>query len=282
MSLKKPLLLLTNDDGIFAEGIRALEEVLPLVGEVYVVAPDRERNATSHSLTLNSPIYVESRGERRFAVSGTPTDCVNIGVHRLLPGRPDLVVSGINHGANLCEDVTYSGTVAAALEARLLGIPSLALSLAWRGAASFTAAARAGVELARLVLARGLPPGVFLNANIPRLGDGSPGRFRWTRLGHKVYGDFLRIERDAEGRECFRFGADPMEYLDGYDARDADWKAVEQGFISVTPLRLNTTDDGFLHALQAGEYGEMDVGQPGVCSFANEHGSGFRPGPGDS
>ena len=282
MSSRKPLILLTNDDGIFSEGIRSLEEVLPEIGEVYVVAPDRERNAASHCITLSGPIYVEPRGERRFAVSGTPTDCVNIGFHRLLPGRPDLVVSGINHGGNLSEDVTYSGTVAAALEARLLGVPSLALSLASRGNLCFGPAARVGLDLVRLILGRGLPPGVFLNVNVPGAMNGVPARIRWTRLGHKVYGDALRLERDQEGRECFRYGADPMDFRDGPDAHDTDWKAVEQGVVSVTPLRLNMTDEGFLHSLHAGVYGEADLGQPGVCSSAKEDGAGMRPGPGDS
>jgi 5'-nucleotidase len=250
------VVLLTNDDGIFSEGLLALEDALPASWDVYVVAPDRPRNATSHSLTLDGLIRVQEHGKKRFSTSGTPTDCVNIGVHRLMPRKPDLVLSGINIGANLCEDVTYSGTVAAALEARLLDIPSLALSLAARGEMFFGPAARIACELAGSILERGLPPGVLLNVNIPNLLDGSSERIRWTRLGHKHYGDCLLEERDEEGGTRFRFGADPMTYIDEEDDPNVDWKAVQAGEVSVTPLRLNMTDDTFLLALKQGYYGE--------------------------
>jgi 5'-nucleotidase len=272
MTSDKPLILLTNDDGVAAAGLQALAEVLPAIGTVYVVAPDGERNATSHSLTLRGPIYVEPRGERRFAVQGTPTDCVNLALHRLLPRRPDLVVSGINHGGNLCEDVTYSGTVAAALEARLLGVPSLAVSLVSRDEFFFPPAARVACRLARWVLAKGLPPGVFLNVNVPGLVDGTEGRIRWTRLGRKRYGDFLQVDRDGQGREFYRYGADALRFIDGPGSADADWKSVEQGWVSVTPLRLDMTDEAFLAFLHAGKYGENEFGQPGVCSPPEEHG----------
>ena len=268
----KPLILLTNDDGIFSKGLEALEKVLPELGELYVVAPDRERNATSHSLTLGGPVYVSPEGKNRFATSGTPTDCVNIGIHRLLPRKPDLVVSGINIGGNLSEDVTYSGTVAAALEARLLGIPSLALSLAARGEFFFDPAARVGCDLARWVLSLDLPPGVFLNVNVPNLVDGTPARIRWTRLGRKFYGDFLQEVVDEEGRPYFRYGIDALEFLDREEAHEADWKAVEQGYVSVTPLQLNMTDEKFLDFLKAGNYGEAYLGQPGAGSTPEKHG----------
>ena len=268
----KPLILLTNDDGIFSEGLEALERVLPEIGDLYVVAPDKERNATSHSLTLKGPVYVNPLGKNRFSTTGTPTDCVNIGIHRLVPRKPDLVVSGINIGGNLSEDVTYSGTVAAALEARLLGIPSLALSLASRSDFFFVPAARVGCDLARWVLTLDLPPGVFLNVNVPNLVDGSGGRIRWTRLGRKFYGDFLKEGVDEDGRPDYRYGSDALKYLDREDANDADWKAVEQGYVSVTPLHLDTTDENYLEFLKAGNYGETHLGQPGACSTPEKHG----------
>lgn len=267
----KPLILLTNDDGIFSEGLKALEQTLPEIGELYIVAPDRERNAASHALTLDGPIYVHPRGENRFATTGTPTDCVNLGVHRLLPRKPDLVVSGINIGGNLSEDVTYSGTVAAALEARLLGIPSLALSLASRDEFLFDPAARVGRDLARWALSLTLPPGVFLNVNIPNLVDGSKGEIRWTRLGRKHYGDFLEDGVDEGGKVFFRYGRDALKFIDE-EENEADWKAVEQGFVSVTPLRLNMTDESVLELLKAGDYGEGRIGYAGVCASPEEHG----------
>lgn len=256
MKHREVLVLLTNDDGISSDGLAALEEALPGEWACFVVAPDRPRNATSHSLSLETFIRVEKHGPGRFSTSGTPTDCVNIAVHRLLPRKPDLVLSGINHGGNLCEDVTYSGTVAAALEARLLGIPSLALSLAARDEYFFAPAARVGSRLARAVLERGLPPGVLLNVNVPNLVDGSLGRIVWTRLGSKHYGDCLIEERDDQGRLGYRFGRDPMTFLDDCEGYPADWRIVEQGDVSVTPLRLNMTDESFLAALDQEAFAE--------------------------
>jgi 5'-nucleotidase len=253
-----PLVLLANDDGISSEGLSALEEAMPESWDVYVVAPDRPRNAASHALTLGTPIRLETLGAKRFSTSGTPTDCVNIGIHRLLPRKPDLVLSGINIGGNLCEDVTYSGTVAAALEARLLNIPSVAYSLAARDEFFFAPAAKIACRIARTVLEKGLPPGVLLNVNFPNLVDGSPGRIRWTRLGRKVYGDCLEEERDAEGTTWFRFGQDPLEFIDGENEHELDWKAVEEGDVSITPLCLNMTDETFLRALKTGYYGGGD------------------------
>ncbi len=262
---ERPLILLTNDDGISAEGLAAVEACLVEIGDLFVVAPDRERNAAGHAISLNAPIYVTRLGERRFSTSGTPTDCVNIGVHRLLPAKPDLVVSGINHGGNLAGDVTYSGTVSAALEGRLLGIPSLALSLVSRNPAFFEAAARVAQDLVRWVLAEGLPPEVFLNVNFPDLTDGGVGRIRWTRMGRKFYGDFLEEGEDGEGRPCFRFGRDALVY-DPEDPEDADWRAVEQGWVSVTPLRLNMTDERYLDSLKARYDGVVSAGYAGVLT----------------
>ncbi len=263
MTKKRPLILLSNDDGITAEGLAALEKHVQALGDLYVVAPDGERNASSHKISLKQPIYVHQESEKRFSVSGTPADCVNIGVHRLLPARPDLVVSGINHGANLAGDISYSGTVGAAREARLLGIPSIAFSLMSRDPLFYDAAARVGCDLARWVLANGLPPEIFLNVNFPDLVDGYPPRIRWTRMGHKFYGDFLEEGTDDEGRPCFRFGRDALQY-DENDHEDADWRAVEAGCVSVTPLRLNFTDEGSLHSLKAIYDGDAHARQSGA------------------
>jgi 5'-nucleotidase len=271
MGQGRPRILLTNDDGIFSEGIAALEASLQPIRELYVVAPDRKRNATSHSISLSANIYVKPEGTNRFSTTGTPTDCVNIGIHRLLPGKPDLVVSGINDGANLAGDITYSGTVAAALEARLLGIPSLALSLVSRDPAYYGTAARIGRDLAHWILLHGLPPEVYWNVNLPDLVDGYPQRIRWTRMGRKFYGDFLEEGSDEEGRPCLRFGRDAMLY-DPSDPDDADWRAVEQGYVSVTPLRLNMTDEDNLHSLKGSYDGEVHLGQSGVYATPEKDG----------
>ncbi|MEW6443319.1 MAG: 5'/3'-nucleotidase SurE [bacterium] len=248
MTLPKRLILLTNDDGICSEGLRANEEALADLGEIWVVAPDRERNANSHTITLNAPVTVLPEGERRFSTSGSPSDCVNIAIHRLLPRKPDLVVSGINKGANLAEDVTYSGTVGAATEATLLRIPSMAVSVAASGGFLFLPAAQAAREIAGWILQHGLPPGTLLNVNVPNVLDGSPLQVRWTRLGRKLYADFLEERSDAQGNRCFTYGRDTLQYLDAGDASETDWKAVKDGHVSVTPLRIDLTDHDFLES----------------------------------
>jgi len=264
MGSGKPLILLTNDDGIFSEGLKANEEVLADLGEIYVVAPDRERNANSHTITLRSPIHVRAEGERRFSTTGTPSDCVNIAVHRLLPRRPDLVVSGINKGGNLAEDVTYSGTVGAAMEATLLGIASMAVSLAGSKDFVFLPAAMAARELAKWILDHGLPAGTLLNANIPNILDGSPLKMRWTRLGQKFYGDFLEEGLDERGLRYFSYGRDTLRYIQEEDTSNVDWMAVQEGFISVTPLRLDLTDTEFLQSRKRVGPKSVPVGQAGA------------------
>jgi len=161
-------IMVTNDDGIHASGIRALAEAMAELGTVTVVAPDRERSAAGHSLTLHSPLRIFELHKGWYAVDGTPTDCVNMGIHNMLPLIPDLVVSGINHGANLGDDVTYSGTVAAAMEANLMGIPAIAFSLATHDPSDhFVDAAQIAVQVARRVIANGLPPDTFLKRQHP-------------------------------------------------------------------------------------------------------------------
>src|SRR3989475_2823768 len=177
-----PSLLVTKDDAVPGPGPAALEAALAELGDVYVLAPEREQSACGHALTLHRPLRVDRLGERRFAVNGTPSDCVNLGVLGFLSERPVLVVAGVNHGTNLGDDVTYSGTVSAAMEGTLLGVPSIAVSLAPNGDLALAA------EVARLialrVLVAGLPPKTLLNVNVP----GEPPRgIRLTRLGHRVY-----------------------------------------------------------------------------------------------
>ena len=241
------VVLLTNDDGIFARGLAALAEALADLGEVYVVAPDREQNAVGHALTLHRPLRVDRVGDRRFAVNGTPSDCVNLGVLGLLPCVPSLVVSGINHGSNLGDDVTYSGTVSAAMEGTLLGVPSLAVSLVDPENGSFDEAARVARLTAARVLVEGLPPKTLLNVNIP---SGAVNGIRLTRLGQRVYKEKVVEEVDPRGRTYYWIGAGPPIWED----REAtDIAAVRDGYASVTPLHLDLTHYEALRRMGAWE-----------------------------
>ncbi|MDX1778848.1 MAG: 5'/3'-nucleotidase SurE, partial [Thermodesulfobacteriota bacterium] len=160
-------ILITNDDGVLSEGITALANSLKKLGEVWLVAPDRERNAISHALTLHRPLRINNLSSRHYAINGTPADCVNIGIHYLLQEKPALIVSGINKGANLGNDINYSGTVAAGVEGALMGIPSFAISLEGKQNFRFEPAANFALRLARFVLNKGLPPQTLLNVNVP-------------------------------------------------------------------------------------------------------------------
>ncbi len=239
--------LLTNDDGVFARGLAALEEAFADFGEVFVVAPDREQTAVGHALTLHRPLRVEQAGERRFAVNGTPSDCVNLALLGLLPRVPHLVVSGVNHGANLGDDVTYSGTVSAAMEGTLLGVPSLAVSLANPEGGDFGQAARIARVLAARALREGLPPKTLLNVNVP---NGAIKGIRFTRLGHRVYKEKVAEEVDPRGRTYYWIGAGPPVWED----RDAtDIAAIRNGYASVTPLHLDLTHYEALQRMAAWE-----------------------------
>src|SRR6187401_515783 len=182
--MSTPLILVTNDDGVHAPGIKALSSALAALGTVYVVAPDREVSACSQSLTLKHPLRAERVAENVFCVDGTPADCVNLALVKLLPRRPDLVVSGINRGANLGDDVFYSGTVGGAREGTFFGVPSLAISLAVRAEADFTEAAAFATRLARMVLEKGLPEQTLLNVNVP---SGRPAGVAVTVQGRREH-----------------------------------------------------------------------------------------------
>jgi 5'-nucleotidase len=236
----RPLLLVSNDDGIHSLGLAALEAAMQEVGEVVVVAPDREQSACSHSLTLHRPLRIDQIGETRYVVDGTPTDCVNLAINGLLPRRPALVVSGINKGANLGDDVTYSGTVSAAMEGTLLGVPSIALSLIGRHDFAFEAAATFARRVAGWVLERGLPPDTLLNVNVPQLADGAaPRGVALTRMGRRRYGDAIVEKVDPRGRKYYWIGGEELDFL---EEEGTDFFAVRQGLISVTPIHLDLTN----------------------------------------
>ena len=228
------VILVTNDDGVHAPGLAALAEALDELGEVWVVAPEREQSACGHALTLHRPLRSHQWGKQRFAVNGTPSDCVNLAVLGFLPERPALVASGVNHGSNLGDDVTYSGTVSAAMEGTLLGVPSMAVSLVDDG--DFTVAARVARLVAMRVLVEGLPPKTLLNVNVPR---DAPRGIRFTRLGHRVYTGKVVEQADPRGRAHYWLGGGPPEWeaLEG-----TDMGAVHEGFVAITPLHLDLTN----------------------------------------
>ncbi|RMG93504.1 MAG: 5'/3'-nucleotidase SurE [Candidatus Dadabacteria bacterium] len=242
------LILLSNDDGIHAPGLATLARALSALGRVVVVAPDRERSAVGHALTLHRPLRLTRIRDGWFAVDGTPTDCVHLGLHGLLETAPDLVVAGINHGPNLADDITYSGTVAVALEGALMGVPSFAVSVAADSGARFGAAAEVAVRVARAVAARGLPAGTFLNVNVPSADryDEIEG-IRVTRQGKRVYGSGVVRKHDPRGREYFWIGVRELGRV--VRTGDTDVEAVEEGYASITPIRTDLTDRTFLGEL---------------------------------
>lgn len=240
-----PRILVTNDDGYTAEGIRVLVTALEPLGEVWLVAPDREQSAVSHALTLDRPLRMERVGERAFAVDGTPTDCVTLAIERLLADRPPaLVVSGINRGGNMGADVHYSGTVSAAVEGVILGLPALAVSQESWTAFTYQPAAALAHDLAVWILRHGLPKNTLLNVNLPAR---EPLGVRLTRLGTRRYTEGVIEQVDPRGRQIFWIGGgQPMWEAEA----GTDFHEVGSGFASVTPLSLDMTDFGFLEELE--------------------------------
>ena len=231
-------ILVSNDDGYLATGIIALTEALSGVADVVVVAPDRNRSAASNSLTLESPLRVKEVGENRYAVNGTPSDCVHLALTGLLDEEPDLVVSGINHGANLGDDVIYSGTVAAAMEGRFLGLPTIAISLVGSRLEHFGTAARVAAEMVRKLDRSMLASDVILNVNVPNRPYDSLAGIRSTRLGFRHKSEPVVRTKDPHGREIWWVGPAGR----GQDAGEGtDFHAIEQGAVAVTPLKTDLT-----------------------------------------
>ncbi|KAF0221818.1 MAG: hypothetical protein FD174_149 [Geobacteraceae bacterium] len=233
-------ILVTNDDGIHAPGIKILAEVFRQHGEVAVVAPDRERSAVGHALTLHHPLRAAQLRPNVFAVDGTPTDCVNLGIHSLLSFKPDMVISGINRGSNLGDDVTYSGTVSAAMEATLMGIPAFAVSLVTTDEGkNYAAAAAFAAKLAGIILREGLPVDTFLNVNVPDLPTASLLSPLITSQGKRRYDGVIIDKVDPRGRNYYWIGSADMNFL---DTEGSDYAAVSRGHISITPLHLDLTN----------------------------------------
>ncbi len=245
----KPLILVTNDDGVQAPGIAALFAAMQAIGQAVMIAPEQDASAASHSLTMKRPLRVRQLAPEVHAIDGTPTDCVTIGIKKVLPRKPDLVVSGINPGPNLGDDINYSGTVAAAKEGTLLGVPSFAVSLVARnGGNDFAAAARFAGQLAATILANGLPKDTLFNVNVPELPEERINGARFTRQGRRLYDDAIKETFDPWGRQHYWIGGG-TPYLD--EGPDTDAQAVLAGAISVTPLHIDLTNHEALARLRS-------------------------------
>ncbi len=245
MDVERPRILITNDDGIHAEGIIALEEAVRELGEVYVVAPVSEQSGAAHSLTLGRPLRIRQVDERHWTVDGTPTDCVTLALNRILPPeeRPHICVSGINHGANLGDDATYSGTVAGALEATILGVPGLAFSLVANRDQNFTESIKVARSVTQKALAEGIPEGTLLNVNIPK---GLPKGIRITKQGFKTARPVISEHIDPRGKLYYWIGEERV----GFRAEGGtDFEAIDEGYVSVTPMRSDLTDHGAIEEL---------------------------------
>jgi 5'-nucleotidase len=243
-----PRILISNDDGYMSEGLRALVDAIAPLGEVWVVAPEAEQSASSHAISIHRPLRIREvrpggmrpgGSERWYAIDGTPTDCSYIAINHLMKDeRPQLMLSGINHGPNLADDVTYSGTVAAAMEASILGVPSIAFSLVSRGGGmNFAPAARFAHRLAEAALAQQLPPSLLLNVNVP--GGIEPTSYAVTRLGKHSYGFEVVEKVDPRGRKYYWIGGNEYQHE---DIPGSDCNAVlREGVVSVTPLHAALT-----------------------------------------
>jgi len=242
------LILVSNDDGVLSPGLTALVDLLETMGRVVVVAPDRERSAAAHALTLHRPLRYQKIREGWYAVDGTPTDCVHLAVHGILDQTPDLLVSGINPGPNLGDDVSYSGTVGVAFEGALFGIPGCAVSLDAREDFHFDTAARAILPIVRLMIENGLPPGTFLNVNVPNVPSVNDLKgMRATKQARRIFGSGVLEKHDPRGRPYYWIGARELGKVKCEE--DTDVEAVEQGFVSVTPVRTDMTDHMFIKTL---------------------------------
>jgi 5'-nucleotidase len=252
-SSDKPLILISNDDGVLAPGILALADALADVGDVLIAAPDRERSAAAHSISLDRPLRVERVAPNAWAIDGTPVDCVYLALHHLVPRKPDLCLSGINNGFNLGSDVFYSGTVGAAIEGALRGVPAIAISLERQSPQDFSHAAAFAAALVGDILGRGpdaIEPETLLNVNLP---SGPVRGLRPTSLGRRIYRDQVAVRKDLRGKDYYWIGG-PEEK--GPDIPGSDCTAIAEGLVSVTALGLDLTHQPTLDRLAAWWPGE--------------------------
>ena len=240
-------ILISNDDGYQAPGLRCLAEALSELADIVVVAPDRDRSGASNSLSLKNPLYVTRHDNGFHSVEGTPTDCVHLAITGLLEREPDMVVSGINSGPNMGDDVIYSGTVAAAMEGRFLGLPAIAISQAAPCPQHFDTADRVAVWLVRRLRERPLPPDSILNVNVPDVPWEQLAGFRVVRLGHRHKSEPVVKSIDPRGRPIYWVGPAGPEQDAG---PDTDFHAVRAGYVAITPLQVDLTRHGALTTLK--------------------------------
>jgi 5'-nucleotidase len=242
-------ILVTNDDGYLANGIQVLADAARQLGDVTVVAPDREQSATSHSLTLRYPLRARLVSEKVHVIDGTPTDCVVLALGELLGEKPDFVLSGVNHGPNLGDDVLYSGTVAAAMESCILGIPSIAISYIGNEPTAISAWTPLLVQLlGQLMKREDFPAETLLNINLPAIPPDKIAGVRVTTLGRRAYVGSLTRAKDPNGKEYFWIGGGESKWWGG---PDVDFRAVHSGYVSVTPLHLDLTNYKLLERIES-------------------------------
>ena len=245
-------ILVTNDDGITSRGIQALTAAMARLGEVMVIAPDRQQSAVGHALTVASPLRAVSmeleHASIAYAVNGTPADCVKLGVSTLLPFRPDIVVSGINHGSNTSVNAIYSGTVSAATEGTLMGIPSMAVSLAtFNSSADMSLAAEVAYDIASRLLDLSLPAGTLLNVNVPPIDRANYRGVKVTRQGHNAWKDGYDVRKDPQGHPYYWLTG---EFVTLSEQEDGDDFAVQQGWTAITPIHYELTNVAQLDRLK--------------------------------
>jgi 5'-nucleotidase len=241
-------ILISNDDGILARGLAVLGEVCETLGQVTVVAPDREQSGTSHSLTLHRPVRATRRPDGAFQVDGTPTDCVLLAIGVLMPEKPDFVISGINHGQNMGEDVFYSGTVAAAMEGLVAGIPSIAVSYAGSDL-DLLDTHREGLRalLERILSVEEFPKETLLNINLPAVAGSDVKGVKVTHLGSRAFSEEIALMKDPWGKEIYWIGGGRITWSGG---ADSDFRATEDGYISVTPLHMDMTNYSLIEVVK--------------------------------
>jgi 5'-nucleotidase len=252
--IKRPKILVTNDDGIFAPGIYALWEAMQEIGDVTIVAPDSEKSAVGHAITITDPIRVEKiqrkNGFEGFAVKGTPADCVKIAGRSLMKSPPDIVVSGINSGANVGSNIIYSGTVSAATEGTILGIPSVAISLNSIKGGDMTASQKVAGTVVKKVLENGLPSGILLNVNVPNISEEAIKGYRITKQGKLVFKDRFEKREDPRGKFYYWMKGEIINDTDS----ESDGYAIQNDYVSITPIHYQLTEESFIKTLESWEF----------------------------
>lgn len=243
----RPLILVTNDDGVHAPGILALFNAMKELGDAYIVAPDRERSAVGHALTLHRPLKAEELRDNVFSVNGTPTDCVALAAHKLLPRKPDLVASGINRGENLGDDITYSGTVSAAMEGTILNIPSFAVSLAGDSPFHYETAVPFALQTARYIMEKALPYDTLLNVNVPNIRKDLIKGLKLTSQGKRIYDGSIQEVFSPWGVKHYWIGGGKPYWEHG---DEMDIQAVMDGYVSITPIHMDLTNHKALARLK--------------------------------